>query len=212
MSDVLIKNGTIIDGTGKDGYKGHVYIKGDKIKQVALQDSPEGKQLLEDGAGDVFDAAGLIVSPGFIDCHSHFDWTLPLPNHQEFLYPMMEQGVTTVVTGNCGFSPAPVFTDTKDLISKYAKFFLEEALDYQWEDMDGFLNYLNSGDGILFNNAQLLGHGTAQMAITKSLTEQPTQDQMSKIISLTNDAFDQGAFGLSYGLMYPPGIFQQQKI
>lgn len=211
MSDILIKNGTIIDGTGKEGYTGHVYIEDDKIKQVIASDSPDGKTLIDKGALNVFNADGLIVSPGFIDCHSHFDWLLPLPHHQDFLYPMIEQGITTVVTGNCGFSPVPVTKDTKDFISEYAKFLQESPLSFEWEGMGDFFSYLKSSDGLLFNNAQLVGHGTAQMTTVGNYTDLPTADQMSKIVSLTNDAYDQGVFGLSYGLMYPPGIFSPQE-
>jgi len=210
MPDILIKNGMIIDGTGKEGFKGHVYIKDDKIKQVAHADSAEGKSLLEKEASEIFNADGLVVSPGFIDCHNHFDWTLPLPNHQELLYPMIEQGITTVVSGNCGFTPFPVSNDTKDLVEEYANFFLETPLPYEWEDTGGFLKYLESNGGILFNNAQLIGHGTIQLNETKSFTDPPTADQMSNMISSTNKAFDQGALGLSLGLMYPPGIFSPQ--
>lgn len=211
MPDLLIKNGNIINGTGGQPFDGHVYIHKDRIAAVERADTPEGEQLIQKGASEVFDAQGLAVTPGFIDCHTHFDWVLPLSHHPDFLFPMIEQGVTTVVSGNCGFSPVPISPDTKEMINDFAKFLLEEPLSFEWNGMEDFLNYLEKQDGLLFNSAQLVGHGTAQIVTTKSYNQQPDPDQMKKMTALTTKAFEEGAFGLSMGLMYPPGIFSTRE-
>lgn len=107
MTTLLITNGLIIDGSGRDPYIGHVLVRGDNIAAVVRSDTAQAETLLAQGADRCLDATGLAVSPGFIDAHNHFDWVVPLPEHDNILFPLVEQGVTTVITGNCGFSPHP---------------------------------------------------------------------------------------------------------
>jgi N-acyl-D-amino-acid deacylase len=211
MGNVLIKNGLIIDGTGLEGFAGHVNVVGDKIESVISADTPDGKDIAAKGADTVIDADGLAVAPGFIDCHSHFDWVLPLPHHHDFLFPMVEQGITTVVTGNCGFSPAPVNTESKILLGAISETLLDQPLPYKWGSMGEFLEYLESGSGLLFNNVQLVGHGTLHLAAVGDHAKRPNSDELSKMITLTAEALDEGASGLSYGLMYPPGLFYAKE-
>ena len=108
MSTLLITNGLIIDGTGQKPFQGHILVNADKIAAVLSSESADAGTLLTQGADQLIDAGGLAVSPGFIDAHSHFDWIAPLSEHAGILYPIVEQGITTVITGNCGFSPAPI--------------------------------------------------------------------------------------------------------
>ncbi len=108
MPDMLIRNAMIVDGTGREGFRGSVHVVGDRIKAVIPFNTAEADDIENAEIGEIIDAEGLVVAPGFIDCHSHFDWVLPLRHHQQILFPLIEQGITTVVTGNCGFSPAPV--------------------------------------------------------------------------------------------------------
>jgi len=201
----------IVDGTGNEPFTGHLLIENDRIVAVEDAKSPDAGSLLSSATGQVVDAQGFAVSPGFIDCHSHFDWTLPLSNHQEFLYPVIEQGITTVITGNCGFSPAPISAATNRTIQDYSEFLMEKPLDIQWNGMDGFLNYLDSSEGILFNNVQLLGHGTVHIAALNDIVRQPEKKELKQIITMTKEGLDQGAFGFSLGLMYPPGLFSPTK-
>jgi len=211
MSKTLVKGGMIVDGTGNEPFTGHLLIENDRIVAVEDAKSPDAGSLLSSATGQVVDAQGFAVSPGFIDCHSHFDWTLPLSNHQEFLYPVIEQGITTVITGNCGFSPAPISAATNRTIQDYSEFLMEKPLDIQWNGMDGFLNYLDSSEGILFNNVQLLGHGTVHIAALNDIVRQPEKKELKQIITMTKEGLDQGAFGFSLGLMYPPGLFSPTK-
>lgn len=206
MQSVLIKNGMIVNGTKSEPFKGHVFVSGDRIQSVVSAGTPAAEDILKRGADRTIDAEGLAVAPGFIDAHSHFDWLLPLSDH-EFLFPMVEQGVTTVVTGNCGYSPAPVLRGNDDLVNEYAEFCLERPLSYHWEGMGEFLDYLSSSDGLLFNNAQMVGHGTVHLTAVRDTARLPSPDEMSRIVAMIDKSLMSGAFGLSLGLMYPPGIF-----
>ncbi len=211
MGDVLIKNGLILDGTGQEGFAGHVNVDGEKIASVIPADTPEGEDIAAKGADTIIDADGLAVAPGFIDCHSHFDWVMPLPHHHDFLFPMVEQGITTVVAGNCGFSPAPVNAKSKDLLSAISETLLDQPLPYKWRSMGEFLEYLESDSGLLFNIVQLVGHGALHLAAVGDHTKRPNSDELSTMVSQTAEALDQGASGLSFGLMYPPGLFSARE-
>ncbi len=197
----------IIDGTGRDAFKGDVVVAEDRIESVISSDTPPGEDSTATGTDTVIDAEGRVVAPGFIDCHSHFDWVLPLSDHQEFLFPMIEQGITTVVTGNCGFSPAPVTAEGKKIINDLTETLLDRPLSYEWETMGEFFDYLESSDGLLFNTVQLVGHGALHLAAVQDYTKRPNSREMAKMVSMTAEALDQGAGGLSFGLMYPPGLF-----
>lgn len=207
MTATLITEALVVDGTGAPPYTGHVLVDGDRIAAAAPAEAAEGRALSEKGADVRIDGRHRVLSPGFIDCHSHFDWVLPLKDHESFLFPMAEQGVTTVVAGNCGFSPAPVPRAVQPLIQQYSEMLLERPLDYRWETMGEFLDTLAGGEGLLFNLAEMVGHGTIQIAATGSRTARPGADSRRQMAQLAEASFDQGAAGLSLGLMYPPGIF-----
>lgn len=207
MGNLLVKNGLILDGTGREAFKGDVVVAEDRIESVISSDTPPGKESAAAGTARVIDAEGRVVAPGFIDCHSHFDWVLPLPDHQDFLFPMVEQGITTVVTGNCGFSPAPITAEGKKIINDLTGPLLDRPLSYEWETMGEFFDYLESSDGLLYNTAQLVGHGALHLAAVQDFTKRPDSRELAKMVSMTAGALDQGAGGLSFGLMYPPGLF-----
>lgn len=211
MAKILVKDGMIVDGTGSEPFEGHLLIEGDRLAAVVAAQSPEADSLLASDVEQVVDARGLAVAPGFIDCHSHFDWMLPLPGHPDFLYPVIEQGITTVVTGNCGFSPAPVGEDGGRVVQGFAEFLMDQPLDVRWQTMDGFLSHLETSEGLLFNNAQLLGHGSVHLAAVNDLVRQPGPEELDRMTTLTREGLEQGAFGFSLGLMYPPGLFSPTR-
>ena len=211
MTTTLITDALVVDGTGAVPFTGHVRMAGDRIEAVAPATAPAGQAMAAAGAAVVIDGRDLALAPGFIDCHSHFDWTLPLADHETFLYPMTEQGVTTVVAGNCGFSPAPAPRTVQPILQQYSEMLLDRHFDYCWEDMGGFFDTLSASGGLLFNLVEMVGHGTIQLAATGDLTTRPDANALTQMVDMTHTAFDQGAAGLSLGLMYPPGIFSTRQ-
>ena len=115
MYNLLLKNGKIMDGTGNPWYRADVGIKDGKIMKIGT--------ISEGEADKVIDVHGLVVSPGFIDIHTHADFILPLKNHVEILDGFVKQGITTIVVGNCSLSPAPVNPDNVELLKDYTAFF-----------------------------------------------------------------------------------------
>ncbi len=123
MIDTIIKNGTIVDGTASKAYIGDIAIEGDVIKEIG--------QITSTGDAKLIDATGCVVSPGFIDVHSHADLTIYREDHDQMLEPLVRQGITTFIGGNCGMSLAPIGDRHKDLIQQYLEAFT--AFDFSKE-------------------------------------------------------------------------------
>ena len=200
--DLVVLNGTIIDGTGRPRFRADLGIREGRIEAVSAGEPLAGRQTL--------DADGLVVSPGFIDVHSHSEWVLPQPDHDETLAPLLQQGITTMVTGNCGFSPAPVTEDSIPLVDGFSELLRDRAFPYRWHTVAEFLETLEQ-DGTLLNTALLVGHGTLRYAVMGSRTGAPTTEEMEDLCRVTRQAMDQGAFGLSAGLAYAPGVFARNE-
>ncbi len=154
--DLTITNGTVINGTGRPRFRADIGIQDGRISAIGIGERLDGQKTI--------DATGLIVTPGFIDVHSHSDWVLPLQDHDEILAPLLLQGITTVVTGQCGFSPAPVTDESVPLVEGFSEMMRERDLTYRWRSMAEFLDILES-DGVLLNVATLVGHGTLRYAV-----------------------------------------------
>ena len=194
MFDALIRNGTVIDGTGKSRYDADVSIVQGKIAAMGRLGSAE--------AAKTIDATGLVVAPGFIDMHSHSDTTmLSDPGGDSKAY----QGVTTEVTGNCGSSPFPVASDPD--LADYQRStwpFLEPEWD--WTDLAGWAEYTDSS-GISLNIAPQVGQGEIRKAVGLNDDRPPTPDEMREMRRLASEAMEQGAFSLSTGLTIAPSSF-----
>jgi N-acyl-D-amino-acid deacylase len=200
--DLVIANGTVIDGSGRPRFAADLGLAGGRVAAVVRRDAA-GPAL---AGRQVLDATGLVVAPGFVDFHSHSDWLLPLPDHDAILAPLLLQGVTTLVTGQCGFSPSPVTDASIPAVDAFAEEMRDLAFPYRWRTMGEFLDALES-DGILFNAAFLVGHGTLRLAILGPTPRAPTAAELDALCRLARQAIDEGAFGLSFGLAYAPGIF-----
>jgi len=220
--DLVVGNGIIVDGTGGPRFQGDVAVKDGRIAAVirrsaggAARSPAGGPSGGGDGSGSegwrarrFIDATGLTVTPGFIDLHSHSDWILPLEEHDRILAPFLEQGVTTVVAGNCGFSPAPLAPNSTHLarIRDSLDFITERPLDLAWGSMDGFLKALEER-GVALNVAMLSGHGTMRVSFVGADHAPLDGGTMARMERTLAESLEQGSFGLSLGLGYEPGIF-----
>ncbi len=194
MFDILISGGTIIDGSGKDGYRGDLGIMGEKIAAIGNFAPQMGRFVIP--------AEHLVVSPGFIDPHTHSDFTIL---QDPFAESKIRQGVTTEIAGNCGFSVFPVSRESLPAVKDYTRFFPGE-ISWQWSDYQGYLQEMTKR-GIACNFASHAGHGMIRIS-SKGFSGGPVHsrelDQMSQSL---RSALAQGALGLSLGLAYAPGSF-----
>ena len=196
MHDIVIKNGKILDGTGNPWYRADLAIQGDEIVEI-------GKNL--DG-GQVIDALDHIVSPGFIDIHSHSDLPVLIdPKAQS----KIRQGVTTEVIGQCGNSAAPMYKDVKEYREKYYSSRVPEDFQYDWTTMESYLNRLEK-QGIAVNIAPVVGHGTIRQNVMGYENRSPTEDELEEMKKHVRDTMRDGAWGMSTGLIYPPSVYGEQ--
>ena len=194
MLDVKIEGATVVDGTGTAGGRTDVGIRDEAI--VALGD------LHHEPAGRTLTVSGKVVAPGFIDVHSHSDWSLWANRRAE---SKIRQGVTTEVVGNCGFSPAPVATDYLDEMREFA-IARPRALDFRWRSVEEYLDALDA-DGTALNVAQLIGHGALRIAAMGLARRPPAAAELHTMQELLAAGMEAGAWGLSTGLIYAPGSY-----
>ncbi len=193
---LLLKDGLIVDGTGTTAYFGDLLISGDRIETVT-----PGKI---DFKGPAIDCRKMVVAPGFIDCHSHMDWVLPMPGRMELKTPFTEQGVTTVVGGNCGFGVAGFRKNSpnRELTTVFAK----GLHSLYWEQMADYFDHLQK-QGLSHNLVNLAGHGTTRTSIRGFDPTALRPAEMKQMLYLLDQAMEQGARGVSLGLQYEPGVF-----
>lgn len=199
--DLIIGGGAVVDGTGAPRFPADIGVKSGAIAAIATPGA-----LSAASPAPRLDAAGLVVAPGFIDVHSHADWILTLPDHDRILAPLVAQGITTVVAGNCGFSPAPVTDDSIRLADHSSELLRDRSFQYRWRSMGELLDALAS-DGLLLNAAFLVGHGTLRQSVMGNRADAPDAAELAALREGTRRALREGAFGLSAGLAYAPGVF-----
>lgn len=199
--DVIIKNGRIIDGTGNPHFKADIGIVGAAIATVSPTGSAmEGKRVL--------DAADKVVSPGFIDAHSHDDaYVLNDPQCSQKVL----QGVTTNVIGNCGWSLAPLSdAHLNDSRKTLALMGANQLGDDLWS-LRTFAEYLERLDSarLGINVVPLVGHAAMRIAVMGYANRAPSESEMTQMKQMTDEAMQAGAFGLSTGLIYVPANYAQ---
>ncbi|NQT58055.1 MAG: D-aminoacylase [Bacteroidetes bacterium] len=195
MLDVVIRNGWVFDGTGNPMYRADVGIQEDRIVEV--------RQLKNVEAGHVIDATKKIISPGFIDSHSHTDWTI---HTNPTVQSTIRQGITTEIVGNCGMGNAP----TSDLSREYVAGRLREYCYEGPITWSTFADYLDaiSQMGTSCNLAWFVGHSTIRESVGiggSTESSDVTKEQMCSMENHVREAMEAGALGLSTGLEYEPG-------
>ncbi len=196
--DVLLRNGRVIDGSGKPAFAADVAVKDGRIERIGELDGTE--------ADRVIDVRGHVIAPGFIDIHSHCDFILPLPDQAEFLEPFVAQGITTLVVGNCGYAPAPINPATAPLMQAYTAFIKPRDLEWRWRTFGEYLSYLET-HGVYMNTVPLAAHGALRIAVMGFDARSPAEHEVDEMKRLLTECMDSGAHGLSCGLIYAPGMF-----
>lgn len=200
--DILLKNGYIVDGTGKKGFTGNLLIKGSLIEKISEQNI--------DGDFEVVDCTRKVISPGFIDIHSHNDWYISSDNSSFFTSPFTCQGITTFIGGNCGFSPFAFRRNTMYKEKILSNLFKSSGMDIAWSAAGEYREML-ARKGITHNLVNLVGHGTSRTSIRGYDPSPMKPDEMKELLYLLEEAMDQGAKGVSLGLQYEPGIFSTME-
>jgi N-acyl-D-amino-acid deacylase len=196
--DLLLSNGLVVDGTGGSAARVEVGIAAGKIAYVGPANGIE--------ADRVIDVGGRVIAPGFIDIHSHSDFTLPFPDQADFLKYYVAQGITTVVVGNCGYAPAPINPETAPLMQAYTAFIKPRDLEWSWRTFGDYLGYLDQ-HGVYLNTVPLAAHGALRIAVMGFDARSPRDDELEQMKAHLHECLDSGAFGLSCGLIYAPGMF-----
>ncbi len=201
MFSFLIRGAQVIDGSKGEPFQGDIAVEGGIITEV----SPS----IKGGAQTIIEADGLIAAPGFIDIHSHTDLTV-------FKHPLAEskalQGVTTEVIGNCGIGAFPVGDDRRDFLTDYLKIH-DFHLPSDGLSWNNFTQYADRLDriGLGLNLAPLVAHGALRIAVLGAEDRAPGDEEFEKMKRLLTDSLEQGAWGFSTGLIYPPGSFAKTE-
>jgi N-acyl-D-amino-acid deacylase len=200
--DVKLVGGLVIDGTGAERRRADVAITGDRITAIG--------DLAELSARETIDTSDRIVVPGFIDIHSHSDWLVPGGDAGTLVEPFVRQGMTTLVGGNCGFSPAPLSDRNRGSARESSRLIVDDEIELRWETMSEFLDELERAS-LPLNVAELVGHGAIRSAVMGALDPaDPTEDALGEMERLARESLDAGCVGISTGLGYPPGIFSSE--
>lgn len=199
MFDIIIKDIKIIDGTGNPGYKSDVGILKGKIEYIGKIRNVQCETTI--------DGADLVLTPGFIDAHSHTDLNI---FDDTSAYSKLIQGVTTEITGNCGLTLAPVSEGHFDELKKYLAFGTQGCkMTEKWPSFTTFGRYLDEVEKqkLGINLGFFVGHGSIRLAVMGFENRRANSDEMGKMKDLLKEAMEAGAIGMTSGLIYPPGVF-----
>jgi len=193
--DVILKNGSIIDGSGNPWVSGDIAIRGDRIAAIGKLDGAHAKR--------VIDAKGLVISPGFIDMLGQSELSLLIDNRS---LSKLAQGITTEITGEGG-SIAP---QTDLTLAPLQPALSEYKLKIDWTTLDGYFKRLEK-QGTPLNIGTYVGAGQVREAVIGDMDREPTPAELEKMKGLVAQAMEEGAFGISTALIYPPGHYAKTE-
>ncbi len=198
MLDLLIRNGRIIDGTGAPWFRGDVGVVSGRIAALSPHLTCPSRRTLE--------AKRCLVTPGFIDTHSHGDYgIISFPTAEN----LVRQGITTSVLGNCGVSLAPFSDAAADLILSQFPFLREEERQRKmlpWQSFGEYLDHVEAANPAV-NIAAFVGHGALRALVMGHEARVACPEEARQMQGLLRICLEQGAFGMSTGLIYPPGVY-----
>jgi N-acyl-D-amino-acid deacylase len=188
--ELIIVGSSIIDGDLTPLFSADLGIKNGKIQAVG---DLSGKK-----AARTIECSGCFLAPGFIDIHSHSDFSLLINPRAE---SKVRQGVTTEVIGNCGSSAAPLLGHKLKRVRERV-----EELDVNWKTLKEYRSRLE-GAGVAVNVVPLTGQGNIRAAVIGYAERKPDRKEMVKMIALLEQSLEEGSGGISTGLVYPPGVY-----
>ena len=190
--DIVIRGGTILDGTGSRPREADVAIKDGRIAEIGRDVSASRARVIE--------AKGMVVAPGFIDIKTHSDWTLPL---MPLAQSKVRQGVTTEVIGHCGYSCAPCLPGKAAALKQYL------SPSAPWLDFKDttYADYAATYPATSVNRVLLVGHNTLRLMAMGMEDRKPTPDELALMVRLLEEALAAGALGMSSGLFTAPGSY-----
>ena len=192
--DLLIRNASVVDGTGAPRFSADIGITGERIARIGDLSGHSGKVEI--------DLHDRIAAPGFIDAHTHDDrFMLSSPD----MTPKVSQGVTTVIGGNCGVSLAPMPRPIPDPVTPPLNLLDDEGKWFRFRSFAAYLDALRAAPAAT-NCAMLVGHSTLRIATMDDLTQPATPAQIEAMRALVDEALNAGAIGVSTGLFYEPAI------
>jgi N-acyl-D-amino-acid deacylase len=194
--ETVLSHGRIVDGCGNPWFWGDLALQEGVVAAVGPAGTLRGRRQI--------DAAGRHVVPGFVDVHTHSDLSILVNRRAE---SVVRQGVTTEVVGNCGLSPAPVAeAHRSELCAQWGPICQQPEVTWAWHSFGQYLAAIEAG-GLAINIASLVGHGALRIAVMGLAERVPTAAELAEMEGLLEAALDAGGFGLSTGLVYPPGCF-----
>ena len=197
--DLVIRNGEIVDGTGEERFHGDVGIKDGFITHVGEVDEKGNREI---------DAAGNVVSPGFVDLHTHLDAQI---GWDPLMTPISWHGVTTALMGNCGVTFAPCRPTDQELLAgmmetveDIPKQAILTGLSWDWEDYGGYLDAIEKNKPAV-NVCGMVGHCAVRFYVMgeRAVEEQATEDELKQMADIVGQSIDSGAIGFSTN-RYPP--------
>ena len=189
----LLKNGEIYDGSGEKPFNGDVLVENERILEVGVGVKSEADRTI--------DCSGLCIAPGFIDAHTHNDFFIEKSDSERFFSPFIRQGITTQISGNCGFSSFGVAENSPH------KEKIGNAL-FHAENPGSFAHFVeNTRNRLHLNIAPLIGHGSVRTGVNGSIPSPLTPAGLDEMLHQVREAMQAGAIGGSIGLVYEPGMY-----
>ena len=198
MYSLVIKNVRVVDGLGNPWYHADVGIEGERIVHIGRIEGKDAQKLI--------DGNNMMLSPGFIDMHSHSEMVFLNEKQHELVEGRIRQGITTEIMGNCGISVSPVKDEMKPIMEASVRWMTPGKVPWEWNSMGEFLDLMEK-KGVVVNVGTLTGHGAIRALLKGFSSGVSLSEELRNMQDSLRETFEQGSFGLSSGLIYAPGMF-----